>query len=535
MTEAIRTGSFTSGFMNGIETVDRHIDRRERRDNQREAISMQKEDREFNRTRATASDARAEESLGLQRQGAAIKQQQFQAEQKRGARRMEWEASNEKRKQREAELKDVANEFGAQAALFEKGAYDSIDPNAVIALHEKAVAARRPNLSPLSWDGETIKRVKRVGPLKQQLEQGNLEYVNSPGNLKILSELPGWSEKLNQGLGELGRNGSPIKSKELAELKMAGEGRVVPMLRVTTEDGESYIAEMSAFRSTDPNEPVVAADAGQLIDNAMAQYMIANLFDNPEAQQAISSMRAELNGRTSKPEITKVKNGDGSESLVSIDGNSATPIEIPGKSQSSGPAPEFSKVNPSQYTPESVAQYRNTGDHSLLRSAKAHESGIEKTKEATKALAQADETIKLIDSVLAHPGREAATGGSSVLNFAAKPGGERKDFLVMIDQLKGKSFLQAFESLKGAGQITEIEGLKAENAQARLDTAQSEKAFVAALNELKDVVSVAVERAQTKANDSETQSRDRKSAKLMVDSSGNRAYVWGDGHVEEAQ
>lgn len=303
MTEAIRTGSFVNGFTRGMDTVDRHVDRREQRENQREAIQMQKDDQVYNRGRQELADARAEEALQLQRENITFNQNlatennaRLSQQSKYQTQKHEWEAENYKRTQKEQKIADLSSEAGQYFDLFSKGAYSSLDPGQLLDFHQRAVEAGRPTLSPLSWDNETVSRVKKLGPLLQQLKNGDLSHVNAPGNLKILSDLPGWKEKLNQGIGQQGRNGSPIVSKELAELKPGPDGRVVPILKVHTEDGESYTAEMSAFRSTDPNEPVVAADAGNLIENAIGQYMLSNLFSDPAAQQVIAKVRGEMFG-----------------------------------------------------------------------------------------------------------------------------------------------------------------------------------------------------------------------------------------------
>jgi len=103
-------------------------------------------------------------------------------------------------------------------------------------------------------------------------------------------------------------------------------------------------------------------------------------------------------------------------------------------------------------------------------------------------IAKADRAVNLIDKAIGHPGREAATGVSAMFNPLALPGGDRKDFLVLVDQLKGQNFLEAFESLKGGGTITEVEGQKAEQAQNRLNESQSEDEYLAALNEMRDLV-----------------------------------------------
>lgn len=120
--------------------------------------------------------------------------------------------------------------------------------------------------------------------------------------------------------------------------------------------------------------------------------------------------------------------------------------------------------------------------------------------ELATTLQKADQAIALIDQILTHPGRATGTGLSATLdprNYVA--GTDATDFNVMRKQLEGKAFLEAFESLKGGGQITEVEGQKATEAIARLSTAQSDEAFVQALNELKGIIASGKDRARAKA------------------------------------
>lgn len=118
--------------------------------------------------------------------------------------------------------------------------------------------------------------------------------------------------------------------------------------------------------------------------------------------------------------------------------------------------------------------------------------------DAPKAIATADDTLAVIDKAINHPGREMATGASSALPWSYLPGTPGRDFMAVQRQLEGKTFLQAFESLKGGGAITQIEGDKATQAIARLDTAQSEGEYLAALKELRQIVVSARARAQAK-------------------------------------
>lgn len=116
------------------------------------------------------------------------------------------------------------------------------------------------------------------------------------------------------------------------------------------------------------------------------------------------------------------------------------------------------------------------------------------------AEAKAVQSIGLIDAALQHPGRKTATGVSGKLdprNYT--PGTDAYDFAVLSEQIKGQAFLEAFQSLKGAGAITDREGAAATSAMARLNTAQSDKAYEEALLELKQIIQNGVERQRQKA------------------------------------
>lgn len=128
------------------------------------------------------------------------------------------------------------------------------------------------------------------------------------------------------------------------------------------------------------------------------------------------------------------------------------------------------------------------------RQAKSREEGA---SALPKLEAQADNSIRLIDELLAHPGRDIATGSTSWV--PAIPGTKQSDFINRFDQIKGQAFLQAFESLKGGGAITEIEGKAATQAINRLNRATTKQEFDAAANDLKKVLQDAKAVAKKKA------------------------------------
>jgi hypothetical protein len=78
-------------------------------------------------------------------------------------------------------------------------------------------------------------------------------------------------------------------------------------------------------------------------------------------------------------------------------------------------------------------------------------------------------------------------------------GSDYKDFEARFKEIEGKSFLSAIDSLRGTGAISEVEGAKATAAINRMSLSQSEKEFVLAANELKDVMTKGYAAAQQKA------------------------------------
>ncbi len=141
--------------------------------------------------------------------------------------------------------------------------------------------------------------------------------------------------------------------------------------------------------------------------------------------------------------------------------------------------------------------------------------------DAPKAIAQGEETIRLVDDLLKAPGMKQAVGASRMLGIQKIPGTPAKDFDVRLDQLKGQQFLQAFESLKGGGAITEIEGKKATDAIARMDAAGSEAEFTKAAREFQSVIRQGVARAKNAQGVQTTQPAQSAPKRLRFDAQGN--------------
>jgi hypothetical protein len=67
-------------------------------------------------------------------------------------------------------------------------------------------------------------------------------------------------------------------------------------------------------------------------------------------------------------------------------------------------------------------------------------------------------------------------------------GSDAAGYQAIHDQITGKQFMEAYKTLKGGGQITEVEGAKATSALARMNTAQSEKDYIAGMLEFRNEV-----------------------------------------------
>jgi hypothetical protein len=148
---------------------------------------------------------------------------------------------------------------------------------------------------------------------------------------------------------------------------------------------------------------------------------------------------------------------------------------------------------------EATMAYQNEQRALQLDKLRFEKGERDQTKET--ALSTVEDSLGVLDKAIKHPGRETATGISSITNPAnIIPGTDARNFRVILDQIKGKAFLQAFQSLKGGGQITEVEGNKATAAIARLDTAQSDEEFKIALEELQAVMQKGYERLGGKPN-----------------------------------
>lgn len=174
-----------------------------------------------------------------------------------------------------------------------------------------------------------------------------------------------------------------------------------------------------------------------------------------------------------------------------------------------------------QTVPVSTAEQGTLADAKAEAAAK--QAAAKKTAEMqAEASANLDVTVDTADRMLSvldqvatfdddgnvkktHPGFSDLVGApaygglSTLVGMDPIRGTAAADFKAVLDQIGGQQFLQAYEQLKGGGQITEVEGQEAKNAIARMNTAQTEKAFLEGVRDFRGVVLRAKSRALKKA------------------------------------
>lgn len=128
------------------------------------------------------------------------------------------------------------------------------------------------------------------------------------------------------------------------------------------------------------------------------------------------------------------------------------------------------------------------------------------TADLPRVVQQGEQTIKLVNDLLQHPGFGVSVGKTAPVGSLAAmvPGTNASSFDIALNQLKGKQFLEAFESLKGGGAITEIEGQKAQQAMSRMEKSNTEEEFTKASREFQGIIQQGINRAKSKAGQQPT-------------------------------
>lgn len=117
--------------------------------------------------------------------------------------------------------------------------------------------------------------------------------------------------------------------------------------------------------------------------------------------------------------------------------------------------------------------------------------------------ASAKITKELLGDIRTHPGMKDVIGLPDN-PFVAKgyaPGSDAANFRSRLKQFEGRTFTEVFPTLKGGGPITDVEGEKAQSAMNRMiDTNQSEKSWLDAVDDFEREVQILLEVQRKKAS-----------------------------------
>ena len=154
-------------------------------------------------------------------------------------------------------------------------------------------------------------------------------------------------------------------------------------------------------------------------------------------------------------------------------------------------------------TPLGAQELESKRQQQVITRQKSVLANAELKLKRTEAVAQADDTIALIDKLIAHPGRKAATGTTAI--FPTTPGSRAADFEADFNRLKGSAFLEAVQKLKGSGQISNTEGEAATASVLGIEIGQSEEGFVESLKSLRARINEAKKRRSGTFAEAESQ------------------------------
>lgn len=295
-------------------------------------------------------------------------------------------------------------------------------------------------------------------------------------------------------------------------------------------------AQALAKLESEKNKPINVAQGGTIYDPKTGQA----IFSAPEKPIASSGLAKLINERNSLPEgdpRIKIyneaikKETSIQEPLVMTIDSKGTPSYTP-RGQASGATP---------YVPALDAAAKGAVTAAQTTAKVNAESQAESRIGFPKVVLEAENAVKTVDKLLAHPGFGNLVG-FRFPGMEYVPGTDTAGAAALLKQITGKAFLTAFETLKGGGQITEIEGTKATQAINRMSQATSEEDFKDAAQDYKDAVKALVEIYKNKANlptqkpkTEQLPLRNAKGWQLYTDPEGNNAYVGPNNEIEEVQ
>jgi hypothetical protein len=248
--------------------------------------------------------------------------------------------------------------------------------------------------------------------------------------------------------------GAPIAEPVMPDASGLDEVRVQSQYRASPDDA-MRMAMTPAGSAAMRGNPALAAMLARTMEpseKAPAPLVTGGMYRDPKTGQW-----AEIPGYTAQQEAIAVARrpppqpaAPRDERIVSIIGADGKPTYVR----------ESEAVGKTPFTGKTMEQE--------VRDAERARSQSQQQIDAQTALDN-------IGSLIAHPGRKAATGMSSILGRV--PGTDAYDFSASLDTFKAQTFIPMVTALKGMGALSDAEGKKLQAAVGALDTSMSEDAF----------------------------------------------------------
>ena len=301
----------------------------------------------------------------------------------------------------------------------------------------------------------------------QGVQANNLSMDNTRQTMQARTQSMGLADSQEQRALETHLAGlSKIEREEAQRMLEGALTQAIPALQAGDLDGINQIMTAAG------QEPVGSLQEAQIaIASADTAYetlkRMSEMSGTSEKKNIVTGSEALALG-LDPTKSYNVTNGPNGTEATAIGGSGVSVTNTIGGDGEIGTIPQGFEV------------YRDADGNRAMR--KIPGGPEDTTKAETSQIDATRDTLALISSVRDSSFLPQITGMFQGRLPAFTQGGT--DLQVKIDQLKGKAFMQAFESLKGGGAISEREGTAAAEAQARLNQAQSEKAYKEALDEL---------------------------------------------------
>lgn len=257
--------------------------------------------------------------------------------------------------------------------------------------------------------------------------------------------------------------------------------------------------------------PVVQELLGQQIQRENAQYDQRIRQSDPMYQAQLAQMQAEAQRRAENPDYglpadaqglawrareAGLKPGSDEYKQFILNGGRSGTNAGPAAFQALDMQAQAAGFVPG--TPE-YQQFMATKGAGLAAGAQADARAASEGRVAAEGgLPLARQAVQSIDDLINDPALHGITGGIQGRVPQMAMGEDSRRAASRLEQIKGQSFLQMRQYLKGQGAITDYESARAEAAMARLDRAQSDEDFRAALQELRSIMQTGYDRLQQK-------------------------------------